>query len=166
MRIGRAAPAPALSPRAVTRAGGRRSDGQALVEFALVFTIFVTMMMGFLEFAFMFNALLSIGHATRDAALVAAEVGNSVDADCVILDQVERDVTAPADRTRITQVTIYRSDQNGAVIGGQQNVYTRGGSTVCTMTDGTTLSVLAVDHFNTNASQNGLPNSFSIFSCQ
>jgi hypothetical protein len=35
-----------------------------------------------------------------------------------------------------------------------------------TGTDGTTLSVLAVDHFNTNASQNGLPNSFSIFSCQ
>lgn len=133
--------APVWPRGAATRAGSRRSGGQALVEFALVFTIFVTMLMGFLEFAFMFNALLSIGHATRDAALVAAEAGDSADADCVILDQVEKDVTAPADRTRITQVTIYRSDQNGAVIGGQQNVYTRGGSTVCTMPDGTTLSV-------------------------
>jgi len=35
-----------------------------------------------------------------------------------------------------------------------------------TAPDGSALTVLAVDHFNTNASQNGLPHSFSIFSCK
>lgn len=106
-----------------------------------MFTIFVTMLMGFIEFAFMFNALLSIGHASRDAALVAAEAGDNSGADCAILAQVQKDVSAPADSSRITQVVIYRSDQNGAVVGGEQNVYSNGGTTTCTMSDGTTLSV-------------------------
>ena len=57
----------------------------------------------------------------------------------MILQQVENDVTAPADPARIQQVVIYRSDQNGAVFGGQQNVYTRTGSTTCTLSDGTVL---------------------------
>ncbi len=106
-----------------------------------MFGIFVTMLMGFIEFAFMFNALLSIGHATRDAALIAAEAGDNTGADCAILAQVEHDVSAPANPARITQVVIYRSDQNGAVIGGQQNVYLRTGSTTCTMSDLTTVTV-------------------------
>ena len=85
---------------------GRRSSsrGQSLVEFALVFPIFLTMVMGLFEFAFVFNALLSIGHATRDAALVAAEAGNAARRDCAILQQVEDDVTAPADAPRIAEV--------------------------------------------------------------
>lgn len=112
-----------------------------MVEFALVFTIFVTMLMGFLEFAFVFNALLSVGHATRDAALVAAEAGSNSAADCLVLAQVEKDVTVPADASRITQVVIYRTDQNGALYGGQQNVYVRTGSTSCALSDGTTLAV-------------------------
>ena len=76
---------PALRPG---RAHGR---GQALVEFALVFPIFITMMMGILEFSFVFNAQLSVGHATRDSALIAAEAGNASGADCVILQQIENE---------------------------------------------------------------------------
>jgi Flp pilus assembly protein TadG len=110
------------------------------VEFALVVTVFVTLLMGFIEFAFVFNALLSIGHASRDAALIAAEAGNDPTADCQILARVERDVDAPADRARITQV-INRADQNGLVVGGRQNVYERTGSTSCTLSDGTTVTV-------------------------
>lgn len=117
--------------------GRPKSRGQALVEFALVFPIFITLLMGILEFAFAFNALLAIGHATRDAALVAAEAGNNDAADCVILQQVENDVSSPADKKRIQQVVIYRADQNGAAMSGQQNVYTRTGSTTCTLPTGT-----------------------------
>jgi len=123
------------------------SRGQSLVEFALVFPVFMLMIIGFVEFAFVFNALLSIGHATRDAALIAAEAGNAAEADCLILQQVENDVGAPADKARIQQVVIYRADQNGAVYLGQQNVYMRtglytpGNSTSCTLADGSTLTV-------------------------
>ncbi len=106
-----------------------------------MFPILITMMMGLLEFSFMFNALLSIGHATRDATLIAAEAGNASAADCVILRQIESDVTAPADPSRIVEVVIYRSDQNGAVYGGQENIYTRTGSTTCTLPNGDALTV-------------------------
>ena len=123
-----------------------RSRGQTLVEFALVFPIFITMVMGIIEFSFVFNALLSIGHATRDAALVAAEAGNAASADCVTLQTIERDVTVPADLTRIQQVSIYRSDRNGAVIA--ENLYQRTGvttpgpsATTCVLPDGSNLTV-------------------------
>ncbi len=112
-----------------------------------MFPIFITMLMGLIEFSFVFNALLSMGHATRDAALVAAEAGNADAADCVILSQVEKDVSAPAIPARIQEVVIYRADQNGAVYLGQQNVYTRtglltpGNSTSCLLPDGSTLVV-------------------------
>ena len=119
----------------------RRETGQSLVEFALVFPIFIAVVMGLIEFSFVFNGLLSIGHATRDAALVAAEAGNSDASDCLILNQVEKDISAPANPTRITQVVIYRADQNGAVYLGQQNVYTRTGSKSCDLPDGSKLVV-------------------------
>jgi Flp pilus assembly protein TadG len=123
-----------------------RSRGQTLVEFALVFPIFVTMVMGMIEFSFVFNALLSVGHATRDAALIAAEAGNAASADCVTLETIERDVTVPADLTRIQEVSIYRSDRNGAVMA--ENLYTRTGvttpgpsATTCVLPDGSSLTV-------------------------
>ncbi len=122
-------------------AGRASSRGQSLVEFALVFPIFITMTMGLIEFSFAFNASLSIGHASRDAALVAAEAGNDASADCLILRQVERDVSSPSDPARIQEVDIYRADQNGGVFGGQINVYTRTGSTSCTLTDNTVVTV-------------------------
>jgi len=127
--------------RSRKRARRRRASGQTLVEFALTFPIFVSMMIGIIEFSLVYNALLSIGHASRDAALAAAEAGNSAFADCLILRVVEQDVSAPAADNRIQEVDIYRADQNGAVYGGQQNTYTRTGSTSCTMPDGSTLTV-------------------------
>lgn len=126
----------------------RRADarGQTLVEFALVFPIFMLLVIGIIEFAFVFNALLSIGHATRDAALIAAEAGNAASADCVILQTIEQDVSAPADLNRIQQVSIYRSNQNGAIIA--ENLYTRTGvmtpgpsATTCTLPNGSSLTV-------------------------
>jgi hypothetical protein len=106
-----------------------------------------------LEFAFAFNAVLSINFATRDAALIAAEAGNAPGADCVILKQVDADVTAPAMVTAITQVKIFWTntvgdplDTGGAVTtdgasNQADNVYVRSGTTTCTFADGSTLTV-------------------------
>ena len=62
------------------------SRGQSLVEFALVFPIFFTLLLGMIEFAFVFNAILAVNYAARDAALAAAEAGDRSGADCIILD--------------------------------------------------------------------------------
>ena len=119
---------------------GRPSRGQALVEFALVFPIFIVLLLGIIEFAFLFNALLSVNYAARDAALAAAEAGNGVGSDCVILDAVDRAVGAPADENRITTVEIYQATANGVLI-NTPTTYTRGGTTSGAACGATGLSV-------------------------
>ena len=121
---------------------GRRSEGQSLVEFALVFPIFFTLFLGIVEFAFAFNALLSVNFASRNAALAAAEAGNAAGADCVILAGIETDVSAPARASSINSVDIYRAQSNGlAYTPSTVTTYARTGSTTCTMPDATTRTV-------------------------
>jgi hypothetical protein len=112
----------------------RGDGGQSMVEFALVMPLFFMLLIGILEFSLVLNAQQSINFATRDAALIGAEAGNSVGADCAILRTIERTVTAPADSNRITQVVIFRSDTVGhyAPVGSpMKNTYSRGGSLPC-----------------------------------
>lgn len=118
----------------------RPAEGQTLVEFAMVFPLFVTMIMGLIEFAFVFNALLSVNYSARDAALAAAEAGDGLGADCVILSAIDSAVGAPTSDDRINTVEIYKANPNGGMI-GSPTVYTRSGSTSCTFIDGTTVTV-------------------------
>lgn len=112
----------------------------------MVFPIFLVLLLAIIEFGFAFNALLSITYATRDAALIAAEGGSTagvdgsgrdVGADCLILQAVGRDVTAPADGNMITEVRIFRATISGTQLGSVANVYHRGGPTQCTYAMGT-----------------------------
>jgi len=122
------------------RAG--RTRGQTLVEFALVFPMFFVMFMGMIEFAFAFNAILSVNFASRNAALFASEAGNTSGADCVILASVEHDVSAPASAKNITKVEVYRAKSNGdQYSSGEITTFTRTGSLTCTLPDLTTRTV-------------------------
>jgi hypothetical protein len=112
-----------------------RETGQAIVEFALVFPIFIVLMLGTIEFAFAFNAVLSANYATRDASLVAAEAGSNAGADCLIIAQVLTDMNAPVDSSNVTQIIIYKANVVGGPVGGNYvaagNVWNRGGATDC-----------------------------------
>ena len=113
-----------------------RGGGQTLVEFALILPIFMVLLMGIVEFAFMFNATLAINFASRNASLIAAEAGSQSTADCAILSKIESDIGAPLDKnmtaiTGIQSVTIYKADRAGNPTGAA-NVYTRTGSMTCT----------------------------------
>lgn len=121
---------------------GRHGDetGQSLVEFALVIPLFLVLVIGVIEFAFLLSANLSVSYATRDAALVAAEAGDTSGADCLILQKIENDVTAPSSDAAIQGVQIYWSDQNGNVKSGAINAYARTGNTTCSI-NGTNLTV-------------------------
>jgi Flp pilus assembly protein TadG len=131
-----------LGTRVGLGAGGRGDEhGQGLVEFALLMPILITLIMGIIEFSLAFNAELSLNYATRDASLVAAEAGNDVGADCIILAQVERDLTAPASATRVTKVEIFWANPDGTVNGTNVDSYTRTGSTTCTFADGSQATV-------------------------
>lgn len=124
-----------------------RAGGQALAEFALVLPLFVILTLTVIEFAFVFNAILSINYASRNAALLAAEAGNGTGADCIILDSIEQEVRGPSDRSQIQQVSIFWADRNGVQIGSNAQVYVRTGATsganatTCTYPDGTVITV-------------------------
>ena len=108
-----------------------RETGQGLVEFALVFPLFIMLTLFIIEFAFVFSALLGVNYASRNGALMAAEAGNDVLADCVILQEVEKSIGAPGNKANVQTVTIYRSDQSGSTRLATLT-YTRGGGTTCT----------------------------------
>jgi Flp pilus assembly protein TadG len=120
---------------------GRHARGQSLVEFALVFPLFFTLVLGFIEFGMLFNATLSLNYAARDGALAGAEAGNQFGSDCVILKAVDAAVNAPADRAKISQVQIFKATPNGTMI-GSPTVYDRTttpNSSICSALDGSVL---------------------------
>lgn len=134
----------APAPRPTARRGRPRlvgrARGQSLVEFALVFPLFFTVLLGVIEFGLTFNAILSVNNASRTAVLTATEAGTLVGADCVILQAIEDDIRAPVDAARITTVDIYYSDKNGVQIGSEKSTWNRTGSTSCTVS-GTTWNI-------------------------
>lgn len=127
--------------RAFGIARGQIARGQALVEFSLVFPIFILMLMATIEFGLAFNAVLNVNYASRNAALLAAEAGNTDGADCVILESVEEDIGTPSLDSAVQYVDIYWAEPDGAVKSGKVNHYVRAGSTTCTYRDGSTLTV-------------------------
>lgn len=116
------------------------TEGQSLVEFALIFPLFFLILMAVVEFAFVMNANASIDFATRDATLTAAEAGDSSGADCSILRALDSSMTAPANNGRVNEVRIFKSDTNGNAL-GPVNVYDRSGTTSCPLADGTPATV-------------------------
>jgi Flp pilus assembly protein TadG len=129
-----------------------RSTGQTLVEFALVFPMFFILFLGVIEFAFSFNAILSVNFASRNAALAAAEAGSASGGDCVILKGIEEDVSAPANRSNIVKIEIYRAKSNGDdYTPVEKTVWTRAGSGPCTLPD---LTIITVPYSRTS---NGYP---------
>ena len=123
----------------------RRSRGQALVEFALVIPIFLSIFVAIVEFSFLFTSYVSIGFASHDGAQLAATLGNSIGSDCAVIERVDQDVMTPADPKRIVSVDIYwvnTATTNATPVGGAENIWTYdGGSHLCTKPDGTNIRI-------------------------
>jgi Flp pilus assembly protein TadG len=116
----------------VRRRLGAPERGQAIVEFALLFPVFMALLFGMIEFAFLFNAELSLNYATRDAALIAAEAGNNANADCLILQQVDADLNSPTAEANVITVHIFSATEGGQQLASpKEQTYTRGGATTC-----------------------------------
>ena len=121
---------------------GRRRDGergQSLVEFALIFPFFVLLLIGLIEFAVVFSIILNVNYASRDSALMAAEVGDASGADCLILQRLDSALNGATSHDQILSIRIIWADANGNEI--LADVYTEGGSTSCILGDGSTLTV-------------------------
>ena len=121
----------------------RRQDerGQSLVEFALIFPIFILLFIGLIEFSITLSVMLNVNYASRDSALLSAEVGEAAGADCLILKRLDKALGGgAAHHSGVQQVRIFWADPNGNEIAA--NVYAEGGiGTTCTLADGSTASV-------------------------
>ncbi len=121
---------------------GEAPHGQSMVEFILVFPLFILIIIGLMEFSVAFNALLGVNFASRDATLLAAEASSDVGSDCVVLQSVESDISAPADKNRIGEVAVYWATDTGEMMPGSPvNRYRRSGSLTCTTPGGTVLTL-------------------------
>lgn len=102
------------------------------MEFSLVVPLFLVLLTAIIEFGLLFNATLASSVGTRDASLVAAEAGDLAGGDCVILQKIESDMSAPADPGSIQTVQVYWANATtGVAISGAVNTYTRTGSMTC-----------------------------------
>ena len=115
--------------------------GQALVEFAIVLPLFLSLLFGLVEFAFVLNASSTVNYVSRVAALLAAEGGRTEGTDCMVLRRIDLEFTSPTTATRVSRVEIYWSDSNGDQIASNVNVYDRTGVLTCRYGDGSTITV-------------------------
>ncbi len=127
-----------------TRAGQR---GQTLVEFALVFPMFVTLLMAVVEFGFLYNNILTVQYASRQGVSVAAQVGAEDGADCTILKAVEAALRSPVNRVDVAAVEIFAADTAGDPIPGRVNRYVRTGSLDCPGTTAQPYSLEGVEGY-------------------
>src|SRR3989441_6712743 len=114
--------------------------GQALVEFALLLPLLLLLILGVVEFSFVWNSRNTVQFASRDGSMFAAEGGSLTGTDCLVLDRIERNIVSPARAIRVQEVAIYWADRNGGQIGPYMNVYDRSGTTTCDL-GGSTLTV-------------------------
>jgi Flp pilus assembly protein TadG len=128
-------------PRWMRARGKGDGRGQSLVEFALIFPIFILLFIGLIEFSVTLSVMLNVNYASRDSALLSAEVGDAAGADCLILQRLDRALGGgAAHHSDIQQVRIFWADSNGTELAA--NVYSEGGiGTTCTFSDGTTATV-------------------------
>jgi Flp pilus assembly protein TadG len=106
-------------------------EGQTLVEFALVFTLFFTLVMAVMEFGLLYNNILTIQFASRQGVSMAAEMGAEDGADCQILKAVEAALQTPLNRSDVQAVEIFEADSAGNAVTGRVNRYVRSGTLAC-----------------------------------
>jgi hypothetical protein len=93
--------------------------------------IFIFLLMGMIEYGFLYNNILTVQYAARQGVSAAAEAGAGDGVDCTILKAIEAALTVPIDKARITSVDIFQSDTNGDPVSGKINHYTRTGTLDC-----------------------------------
>lgn len=114
------------SPRTAHGVGG-----QGLVEYALIVPLFLLILVGMLEFGFLFDQAMTLNYATREGARGGSSFakGNATTLPCADVDKniiaaVERVLDAPGsrvDKTQVGEIVIYKANAAGTLIGGNRN---------------------------------------------
>jgi Flp pilus assembly protein TadG len=115
----------------------RTERGQGLVEFAMLVPVFMLLLLGLLEFGFVFDHTMTVSYATREGARSgAAFAQGNASIPCANIDQniiaaVQRVLTAPGslvDRLNVASITIYKAQADGTPVANASNVWTNDGA--------------------------------------
>jgi hypothetical protein len=118
-----------------------RQRGQSLVEFAMVVIVAMMLLLGMVEFGYVFDHHLSIEYATREGARVGAALANgggtmgcgtgqspnAANVDKQIIAAVQRVLKSPGSPvviSRVSEIRIYEATATGAVNGSAFNRWT------------------------------------------
>lgn len=127
-----------MTGRRATRLHRRAArSGQALVEFALIVPLFLLLLLGLLEFGFIFDHAMTVSYATREGARSGAAYasGNATTMICTTSQDVDKNIVAAVQRilkapgsavavSRITEIRIYKALANGTQDTTKANVWT------------------------------------------
>jgi len=111
--------------------------GQGMVEFAIIVPVFLLLLMGMLEFGFVFTHNLSLEYATREGARVASTLSDggssATAATCTTIDQavinaVTKVLKSPGSPilgypNAVAWIKIWRSDASGNPVAGTINTW-------------------------------------------
>jgi hypothetical protein len=102
----------------------------------MVVPLFMILLLGLLEFGFVFDHTMTLNYATREGARSGAAfaAGNSTTMPCVTSTDVDKHVVAAIQRVleapgspialdRITSIRIYKANSSGGVSGSQANTW-------------------------------------------
>jgi len=115
------------------RRGARTRDerGQGLVEFTIIVPVFVLLLLGMLEFGFVFDHTLTIQYASREGARVGSALADGGKLGCdsvdpMIIAAVTRVLKSPGSRVNIAEVPtirVFKADASGNEVVGLVNVW-------------------------------------------
>ncbi len=137
----------------------RAERGQGMVEFAMIIPVFLLILLGLLEFGFVFDEQMTLAYGTREGARSGAAFGsgNSTTLPCADVDKnvvaaVQRVLKGPGSRVVLassTQIQLFRATASGGIAGGAVNTwsYSPGSGP---LVDGTALD-FSQTSFNWNA---------------
>jgi len=113
-----------------------REAGQALVEFTIVFPVFVLLLLGMMEFGFAFSDRLTLGNASREGARVGASLvtgmtttctGDPAGVDTSIVASMQfilKSGGSDVDLSHVTSIKIFKATSTGAQSGSSVNTWT------------------------------------------
>jgi len=89
----------------------RKSRGQALTEFALVFPILLFLLFGVLEGSLLLFVVGSARFGAGEGAREASEAGNAVDADQRIVLQIRESAIGTTTLAKVTSIEVYKLNE-------------------------------------------------------
>lgn len=117
------------------RSDRRRERGQSVIELAISVPVVMLLLLGMLEFGFIFTHHLGLEYASREAARMGAALGSGTDqvvcadVDKNVIAALQRVITSPGSQIKVgnvTQIKIFSADVNGAQIGSLVNTWVPG----------------------------------------